>query len=168
MDLKEIGISTRNWVDSAQDRDYRRALVTLLVAYSSQRSHIGQPDFCNWLTDEIIPPMYSFIYLFWLYVRYLTLGMYVYTMQYFQSYIYANVCVIDDNHSIYYVTETSERNREGERSVAVESEGASVLHKLLQSLRWKSNLQYIAPCHHFMDELIGTVMDSLWILLWTC
>ena len=22
MDLKEIGISTRNWVDSAQDRDY--------------------------------------------------------------------------------------------------------------------------------------------------
>ena len=27
MDLEEIGISTRNWVDSAQDRDYRRALV---------------------------------------------------------------------------------------------------------------------------------------------
>ena len=26
MDLKEIGINTRNWV-SAQDRDYRRALV---------------------------------------------------------------------------------------------------------------------------------------------
>ena len=23
MDLKEIGISTRNWVDLAQDRDYR-------------------------------------------------------------------------------------------------------------------------------------------------
>ena len=29
MDLKEIGISTRNWVDSAQDRDYWRALVVL-------------------------------------------------------------------------------------------------------------------------------------------
>ena len=27
MDLKEIGINSRNWVDSAQDRDYWRALV---------------------------------------------------------------------------------------------------------------------------------------------
>ena len=27
MDLKEIGINTRNWVDSVQDRDYWRALV---------------------------------------------------------------------------------------------------------------------------------------------
>jgi hypothetical protein len=27
MDLKEIGINTRNWVDSAQDKDYWRALV---------------------------------------------------------------------------------------------------------------------------------------------
>ena len=27
MDLKEIGINTRNWVDSAQDRDYWRSLV---------------------------------------------------------------------------------------------------------------------------------------------
>ena len=27
IDLKEIGISTRNWVDVAQDRDYWRALV---------------------------------------------------------------------------------------------------------------------------------------------
>ena len=27
MDLKEIGISAGNWVDSAQDRDYWRALV---------------------------------------------------------------------------------------------------------------------------------------------
>ena len=27
MDLKEISINTRNWVDSAQDRDYWRALV---------------------------------------------------------------------------------------------------------------------------------------------
>ena len=26
-DLKEIYINTRNWVDSAEDRDYRRALV---------------------------------------------------------------------------------------------------------------------------------------------
>jgi hypothetical protein len=26
MELKEIGINTRNWVDSAQDRDYWRAL----------------------------------------------------------------------------------------------------------------------------------------------
>ena len=27
MDLKEIGINVRNWVESAQDRDYWRALV---------------------------------------------------------------------------------------------------------------------------------------------
>ena len=27
MDLKEIGINTRNWVDSAHDRDYWRAPV---------------------------------------------------------------------------------------------------------------------------------------------
>ena len=27
MNLKEIGINTRNWVDSAQDRDYWRTLV---------------------------------------------------------------------------------------------------------------------------------------------
>jgi hypothetical protein len=27
MDLKEIGINTTSWVDSAQDRDYWRALV---------------------------------------------------------------------------------------------------------------------------------------------
>ena len=27
MDLKQIGIDTRNWVDWAQDRDYWRALV---------------------------------------------------------------------------------------------------------------------------------------------
>ena len=28
MDLKEMGINTRNWVDSGQDRNYWRALVT--------------------------------------------------------------------------------------------------------------------------------------------
>jgi hypothetical protein len=27
MDLKEIGINTRNWINSAQDKDYFRALV---------------------------------------------------------------------------------------------------------------------------------------------
>ena len=27
MDIKEIGINTSNWVDSAQDRDYWRAVV---------------------------------------------------------------------------------------------------------------------------------------------
>ena len=27
MDLEEIGINTRNWVDSAQDRDYWKALL---------------------------------------------------------------------------------------------------------------------------------------------
>ena len=28
MDLKEIGINMRNWIDSAQEKDYWRALVT--------------------------------------------------------------------------------------------------------------------------------------------
>ena len=31
MDLREIGISTRNWVDSAQDRNYWRALVNAVL-----------------------------------------------------------------------------------------------------------------------------------------
>ena len=31
MDLKEIGINTRNWVDSAQDRDYWRILVNVTL-----------------------------------------------------------------------------------------------------------------------------------------
>ena len=31
MDLKEIGINMRNWVDSAQDRDYWRALVNVAL-----------------------------------------------------------------------------------------------------------------------------------------
>ena len=30
-DLKEIGINTRNWIDSAQDRDYWRALVNVVL-----------------------------------------------------------------------------------------------------------------------------------------
>ena len=31
MDIKEIGTNTRNWVDSAQHRDYGRALVNAAV-----------------------------------------------------------------------------------------------------------------------------------------
>ena len=31
MDLKEIGISTRNWIDLAQDRDYWRVLVNAVL-----------------------------------------------------------------------------------------------------------------------------------------
>ena len=31
LDLKEIGINTRNWVDLAQDRDYWRALVNAVL-----------------------------------------------------------------------------------------------------------------------------------------
>ena len=33
MDLKELGINTRNWVDSAQDRDYLRALVNAALNF---------------------------------------------------------------------------------------------------------------------------------------
>ena len=31
MDLKETGINTRNWVDSAQDRDYWRSLAIVAL-----------------------------------------------------------------------------------------------------------------------------------------
>ena len=31
MDLKEIGVNTRNWVDSPQDRNYWRALVNVAL-----------------------------------------------------------------------------------------------------------------------------------------
>jgi hypothetical protein len=31
MDLKEIGINTKNWIDSSQDRDYWRALVSVAL-----------------------------------------------------------------------------------------------------------------------------------------
>ena len=31
MDIKEIGISMRNWVDSAKDRDYWRVLVNAVL-----------------------------------------------------------------------------------------------------------------------------------------
>ena len=33
MDLKEIGINTRNFVDAAQDRDYWRALVNAALNF---------------------------------------------------------------------------------------------------------------------------------------
>ena len=68
MDLREIGINTRNWVDSAQDKDYWRALVNVVsnlrvpwamelvnnnksMAYNSRESYIFQIDFCNRLED---------------------------------------------------------------------------------------------------------------------
>ena len=31
MNLKESGINTKNWADSAQDRDYQKALVNLVL-----------------------------------------------------------------------------------------------------------------------------------------
>ena len=33
MDLKEIGIDMRNWVDSAQDRDYTRVYYIIIYYY---------------------------------------------------------------------------------------------------------------------------------------
>ena len=33
MDLEEIVVNTRNWVDSAQDRDYWRALVNVTLNF---------------------------------------------------------------------------------------------------------------------------------------
>ena len=39
MDLKEIGINTRNWVDSTQNRDYLRALVNAVIEPPDSISH---------------------------------------------------------------------------------------------------------------------------------
>ena len=39
MDLKEIGINTRNWVESAQDIDYWRALVNAALNLRVSLSH---------------------------------------------------------------------------------------------------------------------------------
>ena len=39
IDLKEIGINTRNWVDLAQDRDYWRALVNVALNFLGSISH---------------------------------------------------------------------------------------------------------------------------------
>ena len=37
MDLKEISINTRNWVNSAQGRDYWRALMNAALNYLQER-----------------------------------------------------------------------------------------------------------------------------------
>ena len=45
MDLKEIGINTKNWVDSSQDRDYWRDLVNaalILRFYNPKISNNAQ------------------------------------------------------------------------------------------------------------------------------
>ena len=39
MELKEIGINTRNWVDSAHDKDYCRALVKAGIELPGSISH---------------------------------------------------------------------------------------------------------------------------------
>ena len=40
MDLKEIGINTKNWVDSAQDSDYWRALVNDALNLRDSKSYV--------------------------------------------------------------------------------------------------------------------------------
>ena len=39
MDLKEIDINMRNWVDSAKDRDYWRAIVNAALILRGSISH---------------------------------------------------------------------------------------------------------------------------------
>ena len=41
MDIKEIGVGMRNWVDSAQDRDYWRAFVNAALDLISHKSGIS-------------------------------------------------------------------------------------------------------------------------------
>ena len=40
MDLKEIGFNTRNWIDSAQDRDYWRAFFECDIEPLGSISHV--------------------------------------------------------------------------------------------------------------------------------
>ena len=44
MGLREMGINTRNWVDSAQDRDYWRALVNAAVSLSTLMDNLYSMD----------------------------------------------------------------------------------------------------------------------------
>ena len=37
IDIREIGTSTRNWIDSAQDRDYWRTLVNVTLNVRSRK-----------------------------------------------------------------------------------------------------------------------------------
>ena len=39
IDLKEIGINSRNWIDSAQDRDYWRVLLNAALNCLGSTSH---------------------------------------------------------------------------------------------------------------------------------
>jgi hypothetical protein len=54
MNLKEIGINRRNWADSAQDRDYWRALVNvalnLQVSYAMEL--VNQSSTCHCMSSN--------------------------------------------------------------------------------------------------------------------
>ena len=54
MDLKEIGINSRNWVDSAQDRDYWRALVnaTLNLQFPEVMELVSQLELHLYVTQQ--------------------------------------------------------------------------------------------------------------------
>ena len=45
MDLKEIGINTKNLVDSAQDRDYWRTLLNAALTNARRSMHSHQDHF---------------------------------------------------------------------------------------------------------------------------
>ena len=57
MDVREIGINTRNWVDSAQDRNYWRALVNtglnLRVSYAMELNIVSLFPRTNVLLDDV-------------------------------------------------------------------------------------------------------------------
>jgi hypothetical protein len=66
MDIKEIHANTRNWVDSAQDRDYLRVFVNVALQVLELVSiHVLQlviPLFLRWVMDllalsPVIPPL---------------------------------------------------------------------------------------------------------------
>ena len=56
MELKEIGVNMRNWVDSAQERDYRithlNAVLNPWVPYATELVNISSP--CNYECNVLV------------------------------------------------------------------------------------------------------------------
>ena len=68
MDFKEIAVNMRNWVDSAQDRDYWRAVVNMTLNLRvhkpwSSRMHLSQSTGLAITTDQGTNLSYLYLYL---------------------------------------------------------------------------------------------------------
>ena len=79
MDLKEIGINTRNWVDLAQDTDYWRPLVNAAVNLRVTQSTKLVHNFSNYLSTCGFSHSINFILAILIFVTTIIfMGIYVY------------------------------------------------------------------------------------------